>query len=96
MRLLQVSGGDDPLPQFEGDGGDVVGTGDGRAVKGNQVWRLNNRPALRLQINDHQLLLYQDHQRSGISCGRRNRRGPDSTVLEITLNLQVSLSHSET
>lgn len=57
MRLLQVSSGDDPLPQFEGDGGDVVGTGDSRAVKGNQVRCLDDRPAVRLQVNDHQLLL---------------------------------------
>lgn len=52
MCLLQVSGSDDPLPQFEGDGGDVVGAGDGRAVEGNQVRGLDDGPALCLQV-DH-------------------------------------------
>ena len=69
---LQPPGADDPLPQFEGDGGDVVGAGDGRAVEGNQVRRLNDGPALRLQVDHYQLLLHQHHQRTGIFC-RRNK-----------------------
>lgn len=56
--VLQLPGGDDPLPQFEGDGGDVVGAGDGRAVEGHQVGRLDDGPALRLQVDHYQLLLY--------------------------------------
>jgi len=68
VRALQVSGGEDPLPQLEGDGGDVVGAGDGGAVEGNQVRRLDDGPALRLQVDHHQLLLHQHHQRTGVSC----------------------------
>lgn len=51
--VLLSASGDDPLPQLQGDVGDVVGAGDGGAVKGGQVGRLDWWPTSRLQVNHH-------------------------------------------
>ena len=65
----------DAFPQLQWDVGDVVGAGDGRAVQGGQVGRLDWRPTSRLQVNHHQLLLGQHHQGIGVieGCGDRPR-----------------------
>ena len=75
MCDLQLARGQQALPQFEGDGGDVMGAGDGRAVQGHQVGRLDDRPALRLEVYHHQLLLHQHHQGSGVACTTHRRPG---------------------
>lgn len=77
MCVLPAAGGNDPLPQLQGDVGDVVGAGDGRAVQGGQVGRLDRRPTRRLQVDHHQLLLGQHHQGVGVikGCGDRPKVG---------------------
>lgn len=69
VRVLPAARGDDPLPQLEGDVGDVVGAGDGGAVQRGQVGRLHGRPARRPQVQHHQLLLGQHQQRIGVVEG---------------------------
>lgn len=69
VRVLLAARGNDALPQLQGDVGDVVGAGDGRAVQGGQVGRLHRGPTSRLQVNHHQLLLGQNHQGTGIVKG---------------------------
>lgn len=71
VRVLQFSCSKDPFPEFEGNGRNMVGAGDGGAVERDQVWSLNDRPAFSLEVNHHQLFLYQDHQCTGITCRPR-------------------------
>lgn len=73
--VLPAAGGDDPLPQLQRDVGDVVRAGDGGAVQGGQVGGLHRGPAGRPQVDHHQLLLRQHHQRRGVieGCGDRPR-----------------------
>lgn len=66
--ILMLSSSEDPLPQFEGNGGDMMRACDGWTMKGDQIRSLYDRPALSLQVNNYQLLLHQDNQGTGISC----------------------------
>lgn len=92
VRLLQVADGQDPLPQFQRDGGHVVRAGDGRAVEGNQVRRLNHRPAVRLQVDHHQLLLHQHHQGTGVACRRTRRRDWETLSRVVVVSQQKTPS----
>lgn len=66
--ILMLSSSEDPLPQFEGNGGDMMWACYGWTMKGDQVRSLYDGPALSLQVNNYQLLLHQDNQGTGLSC----------------------------
>lgn len=61
--LLRFASGDQPLPEFGRDAGDVEGAGDGRGVERGQVGRGQRRPPGGLEVNHNQLLLQQDDHR---------------------------------
>lgn len=69
--VLPAASSDDVLSQLQEDVGDLVGAGDGRALQGGQVGRLNLQPTGRLQVNHHQLLLSQHHLSVGVIKGSR-------------------------
>lgn len=63
---LLLAGADDPLPELEGDVGDVAGAGDGGGVERCQVRGRDGGPARRLQVDGHQLFLHQHHEGTGV------------------------------
>ena len=72
--LLLLPGADDPLPQPDGDVGDVVGAGDGRRVQWGQVRRGDRRPAVGHEVNNNQLLFQKNHKGCGvIKLWKRNQ-----------------------
>lgn len=77
MCILLAACSDDALPQLQGDVGDMVGTGDGRAVQRGQVGWLHWWPARSLQVDHHQLLLGQHHQGIGVVKGWGTDQGSE-------------------
>lgn len=66
VLALRVASVNQLLPKLLRDTEDVLGAGDGGRVNAVQVGQAEGWPPAGLQVNHHQLLLHQNHQRMGL------------------------------